>query len=72
MQEAWEKDKEAIENGRPAINKILLSKSLYQKLKHLETLNKFFEYKGLDCFSLWLDVVVTHDDKKYYPNINVI
>ena len=73
MHQAWTRDIEAISNQRPAINKLLVARNLYQDLKPLEVREKFLELGGLDAFAMWLDVMVSEDgSERQYPNINIV
>lgn len=73
MHSAWTKDIEAISSQRPAVNKLLVARHLYQDLKPLEVRDKFLELGGLDAFAMWLDVMVSEDGtERQYPNINIV
>jgi hypothetical protein len=71
MLDAYQKDVDAIKSRKPAFNKLIVARTLYNRLKKRETENQFMERNGLDVFSYWLDPTEV-DGEERYPNINIV
>lgn len=67
MINAAEMDRIAYARKQPAVNKLLLSKRLYEDLKKINIRDKFLSKGGCDNLAEWLD----HMEDGTFPNINL-
>lgn len=68
MSEAYEEDRKSIELKKPALNKLFLSKRVFEELKKKSFADDFVESNGLDILAAWIDIL----PGGIFPNYNLV